>query len=206
MSVFQSVDAVAAYLTDLPFIPSRRFVALTGAPGAGKSTVAAALVARLPSSALLPMDGFHLPQARLRELGLRERMGAHDTFDVDAFLLTLADLEMSGGPVFAPGFDRSVEEPVPDSIVIQPEVATVVVEGNYLLHDAGGWEKAGRLFDETFFVEVPDPIRRHRLIDRHVRYGKRPAEAEAWALGTDEENARLIAATASRADHLIRLD
>ena len=206
MTVFRTVDAVAYYLRDLPFTPSRRFIGVTGAPGAGKSTVAESLVAQLADAALLPMDGFHLPQARLRELGRRERMGAPDTFDVDAFLRTLAYLTISGGPVFAPGFDRTLEEPVPDAIVIQPERATVIVEGNYLLHDAGGWEQVGPLLDVVFLVEVPDGIRQSRLIDRHIRFGKTPEAARAWALGPDEQNARLIAATAPRADHVIRLD
>jgi pantothenate kinase len=180
----------------------RVVVGISGAPGAGKSTVAAAVVAALPHAALLPMDGFHLPQAQLVELGRRDRMGAPDTFDVAAFVTTLTRARFSGETVLAPVFDREIEEPIPDQIVISPEKRTVVVEGNYLLH----WPGIAALLDTTFFVEVDHDVRIERLIRRHVRFGKSPDEARAWSLGPDERNALLIAETAARADHVIRLD
>lgn len=203
--ILRTVDAVAALVDGLADRPGRRILGITGPPGAGKSTVATALAPLLPHAVVLPMDGYHLPQARLRELGRRERMGAPDTFDVDGFLRTMAELRISGAPVFAPDFDRTIEEPVPDAIVIQPEV-DVIVEGNFLLLDSGGWEPVAALLDVSFFVDVPDDIRLARLIERHEQYGKSPEEARAWALGPDESNARVIAQTAHRADHVIRLD
>ena len=201
---FNSTDAVAAYLTETA-TPSRRILGIAGEPGAGKSTIAAALAAQLGAS-LLPMDGYHLPQAVLRDLGRRDRMGAPDTFDIDGFVRTLADLRLSSATVLAPEFDREIEEAVADAIAIPPEVGTVIVEGNYLLLDSGGWDRVGALLDAVFFVEVDHSIRLLRLINRHVRFGKTQDDARAWALGPDEDNARLIAATAARADHVIALD
>ncbi len=151
------------------------------------------------------MDGFHLPQAELRRLGRRDRMGAPDTFDVDAFVATLRRVGNSGERLTAPAFDREIEEPVPDAIVISPEFSTVVVEGNYLLHDAGGWERVAPLLDVTFFVDVDHDIRVQRLIERHIRFGKTPDAAKAWALGPDETNARLVERGAARADVRLRL-
>lgn len=194
---------MAAYLGSAS-PPSRRIIGIAGEPGAGKSTIARDLAARL-AAALLPMDGYHLPQSELIALGRRDRMGAPDTFDVDAFVLTLADLRIGAATVFAPEFDRDVEEAVADVIAIQPEVDTVIVEGNYLLLDSGGWERVADLLDVTFFVDVDHDIRLLRLINRHVRFGKTQDDARAWALGPDEANARLIAATAARADHTIAL-
>lgn len=183
---------------------TRLIVGIAGAPGAGKSTLAAQIVNAVDGAVLLPMDGFHLPQAELVRLGRRDRMGAPDTFDVPAFVTTLAAVRNDGDTVWAPAFNRENEEPVPDSIEISPSFRTVVVEGNYLLHDADGWERVAPLLDVTFFVTVDRDIRIERLIARHVRYGKTPDAAAAWALGPDEANARLIEATAARADYVLR--
>jgi pantothenate kinase len=184
----------------------RLIVGLAGAPGAGKSTVAAALAAQLPGSVVLPMDGFHLPQARLVSLGRRERMGAPDTFDVDAFvalLTALRDLHNSGVTLHAPGFDRHVEEPVPDEIALTPELSTVIVEGNYLLLETDGWQRVASLLDLSVGVVLDDETRRERLLARHIAFGKTQDAALAWTLGPDERNAVAIAATLGRADHLL---
>jgi len=43
------------------------------------------------------------------------------------------------------------------------------------------------------------------LVLRHQAFGKRPDEARAWALGTDQRNAELIESTAGRADLIVRV-
>ena len=181
-------------------------VGIAGAPGAGKSTIAAALSAGLPGSAVLPMDGFHLPQVELVRRGRRDRMGAPDTFDVDAFVTLLAslrDLHNSGETMLAPGFDRRVEEPVPGQIALTPELWCVIVEGNYLLLPEHGWHRVAPLLDLSVGIVLDDVTRRERLIARHIAYGKAPDAALAWALGPDERNAAAIAATLERADYLL---
>ena len=200
--ILRSLAEVAEVLQAMP--GDRVLVGIAGAPGAGKSTVAAQLVATMPESVLLPMDGFHLPQARLVQLGRRDRMGSPDTFDVAGFVATLTavrDVRNDGQPVLAPGFDREIEEPVPDAITISPSFRKVVVEGNYLLH----WPEVAALLDVTFWVDVDRDVRLARLIARHERFGKTPDAARAWALGPDERNALLVEATADRADHTVRL-
>ena len=197
-----TLRSLAEVLEAVEAAPARVLVGIVGPPGAGKSTIAEALVAALPGSALLPMDGFHLPQARLVELGRRDRMGAPDTFDVDGFVATLTRVRNDGETVLAPGFDREIEEPVPDAIAISPSFRTIVVEGNYLLH----WPEVAALLDVTFYVDVDHDVRIERLVARHVRFGKSPDAALAWSLGPDERNALLVGATAALADHVIRLD
>jgi pantothenate kinase len=221
MTELRSLDEVARVIRGA-LVPGRRtLVAIVGAPGAGKSTIAALLAPLIPA-AILPMDGFHLPQAELVRLGRRGRMGAPDTFDVEAFLAVLTALNgNSGDRILAPGFDREIEEPIPDAIDISPEFPCVIVEGNYLLLDrspGGGtdtsastepsteWARAAAQFDLSFYVDVDHPVRLARLVARHEQFGKSPADALAWALGPDENNTRIIAATATRADHTIRLD
>jgi pantothenate kinase len=186
---------------------SRYLLGVAGAPGAGKSTFAEAEVGRRAaegiSAVVLPMDGFHLPQVELVRLGRRDRMGAPDTFDVDAFVATLERLRQPGA-VTAPGFDRTIEEPIPDAIEIGADVGFVIVEGNYLLSDRDGWERVRPLLDRVIFLAPDDAVRRQRLIARHIAFGKTPAAAEEWVARSDDANAALVAATAHRADDVVR--
>ena len=204
MATFRTVDEIAAHL-EAGATESRRVIGIVGAPGAGKSTIAEPLATAI-GAALLPMDGYHYPQSVLRDLGRRERMGAPDTFDVDAFVACLEAVRNSGDSVTARGFDREIEEPVEGAITIPQELRTVIVEGNYLLLSEGGWEQVAPLLDETLAIEVAQPVRHERLVARHIRFGKSPTDARAWALGPDEHNARAIAATAGLADHVLALD
>jgi pantothenate kinase len=186
---------------------TRYLLGVAGAPGAGKSTFAEAEARRLglegTPAVVLPMDGFHLSQAELVQLGRRDRMGAPDTFDVDAFVATLARLRQPGA-VTAPGFDRTIEEPVRDAIEIGADIGFVIVEGNYLLHDRDGWERVRPLLDRVIFLAPDDALRRARLVARHIAFGKTPAEAEEWVARSDDANAALVAATAHRADDVVR--
>lgn len=201
------LDAAAALVASLPD-DRRVLVGVAGAPGAGKSTFAAALTARLGAEALVvPMDGFPLPQARLVELGRRERMGAPDTFDVEGFVALLRTLRTRAeATVRAPSFDRAVEEPLPGALAVEPHHRILIVEGNYLLHDADGWERVAALLDATVFLHLDDAVRRRRLVERHIASGKTPGRARAWVLGPDERNAALVARGAARADLRLELD
>lgn len=209
MSTATSLGTVARLIKDSSAESGkqRSIIGIIGPPAAGKTAIAEKLVQLLgPRSATLGMDGFHLPGRTLVKLGKRDRMGAPDTFDVDGFVSLL--IQLSGNPgttTVAPGFDRTVEEPLPEAIRLGPELSTIIVEGNYLLHDSGGWERVAPLLDLSFFVRIEQDIRMARLIDRHIHYGKTPDAALAWATGPDADNARLIGATAERADHLIEL-
>jgi pantothenate kinase len=194
-----ALDRAAALVRALP-ADRRILIGIAGAPGAGKSTFATRLAAETTGT-VLPMDGFHLPQARLVELGRRDRMGAPDTFDVGGFVALLNALR-TGEPVDAPGFDRTVEEPVPGAIRIEPAQRILIIEGNYLLH----WPDVAPLLDATIFVRVAEAVRLERLIARHIAYGKTPEAAQSWALGPDQHNAELVAPGAARADLVLELD
>lgn len=185
---------------------TRRVLGLAGAPGAGKSTLAGRLVERLgPLAVLVPMDGFHLAQAELRRLGRTGRKGAPDTFDAAGYAALLARLRAPepGVTVYAPAFDRGLEEPVAGSIPVAPDVPLVVTEGNYLLHDEGPWAPVRALLDEVWFLEPDDRRRVSRLVERHIRFGKDRPEAERWVRESDEANARLVATGRTRADLVV---
>lgn len=202
------LDELTARARRLALPGGRRVLGLAGAPGAGKSTLAARLVARLDGLAVLvPMDGFHLAQTELRRLGREERKGAPDTFDADGYANLLARLRAPepGVVVYAPAFDRALEEPVAGAIAVPADVPLVVTEGNYLLHDEGAWASVRGLLDEVWFLELDDRRRVPRLVERHVRFGKERDRAEEWVRRSDEANARLVARGRDRADLVVQM-
>jgi pantothenate kinase len=182
--------------------PGRRVIGLVGAPGAGKSTVAEQLVARVPGAALLPMDGYHLADELLDLLGRRDRKGAPDTFDAAGYAWALRRIR-GGEDVVVPRFDRSSELAVAGAIEIPATAPLVITEGNYLLLQADGWQDVAGLLDECWYIDVDDEERRRRLVSRHIAHGRDPAAAAAWVHSVDEPNARRIALTRTAATAVV---
>lgn len=188
----------------------RRLLGVAGAPGAGKSTLTAALVEQLPvgSCVVVPMDGFHLADVALDRLGRLDRKGAPDTFDAEgytALLQRLRGARPQDGPVWAPLFERDLEQALAGAIEVPGDVPLVITEGNYLLLQEGPFAAVRALLDTCWMVEVPEELRHERLVARHERFGKSPERARAWALGPDERNARLVSAGRHRADAIVHL-
>ena len=147
------------------------------------------------------MDGFHLADSALDALGRRDRKGAVDTFDGHGYLALLRRLRAEQETtVYAPAFERDLEQPVAGSIAVPPGTRIVVSEGNYLLLEESPWPEVWGALDEVWYVGLDDATRRARLLDRHVRFGKSPDAARAWVAAVDDPNAELIAATSGRAD------
>ncbi|GIM82265.1 nucleoside/nucleotide kinase family protein [Salinispora arenicola] len=202
-----SVDELVARAAALADAGPRQLLGIAGAPGAGKSTLAAQVVAAVgPAARLVSMDGFHLAQAELARLGRTGRKGAADTFDANGYVSLLRRLRrLEPTSVYAPEFRRDLEEPVAGAVEVPPAVRLLVTEGNYLLLPDWPWEEIRSLLHEAWFLDLDAGLRLRRLTARHEAYGRSPAEAQAWAHGTDEVNAALVADTAHRADLVVRL-
>jgi pantothenate kinase len=187
---------------------ARRMIGIAGAPGAGKTTYAEHLVAASirdgVGAAYVPMDGFHLADVALAGLGILDRKGAPETFDAWGFAALLGRLrERPDHVVWAPGFERDLEQPLAGAIGVGPEPELVVTEGNYLLLDRPEWQAVRAELDEVWFLDCPDEVRRSRLVARHVEFGKSRAEAEAWVARVDDANAALVAESRARADRVV---
>jgi len=182
---------------------------VVGEPGAGKSTLTASLVAALhdggTTTVLVPMDGFHLANVALAALGRADRKGAIDTFDAAGYTALLTRLRGAGpDTVWAPTYDRSIEESVANAIAVPAGTEVVITEGNYLLVDDGSWSAVRRLLDEAWALEVDPKVRRSRLVARHVQFGKPLEQAVAWVGSVDEPNADFVRSTFGRADLVVR--
>ena len=187
--------------------PGQRFIlGLAGPPGTGKSTFAAQLAAAMHplTCVVVPLDGFHLGTAIINGTSLQQRKGAIDTFDAAGYYVLIDRLRRRDEPVvYAPLYDRAVEEPIAGSIAIHQATQVVITEGNYLLVPDGAWARARQEMDQVWFVHTEQDIRLRRLIGRHVQFGKTREAAHAWVHASDEVNAALVLATKSHADQVV---
>jgi pantothenate kinase len=194
----ERIEALAVASTD------RVIIGIAGKPGAGKSTLALALVSALADSAYLPMDGFHLADVELVRLGLLDRKGTPETFDPGGYAALLGRIA-AGETVWAPAFDRELEQPIAQSLPITSETKIVITEGNYLLLPDPLWQRARGYLTETWYVDLAEETRLRRLIWRHVEFGKTPFGARAWVRRNDEPNAELVGEHADKADLVVTL-
>lgn len=216
----QLADAAAALVRD----SSRVILGVTGAPGSGKSTLVQALVEELASRpaprsrgpwsegpwvAQVPMDGFHLADESLQRLGLIDRKGAPETFDghgYAALLARVADPAQRGVTIYAPTFERELEQPVAGAIAVPPSASLVITEGNYLLLPDDPWPQVYQQLVQVWHCATDETRRKDQLIRRHIEHGKTPDQARDWALGPDEANAVKVTAASDGADLVIGED
>ncbi|MBB5516615.1 pantothenate kinase [Rubricella aquisinus] len=205
MTVTQpSIETLLQEITAKDTGTGRVLVAIAGAPGSGKTTLADTLAQRLgPQAAVLPMDGFHLDNADLIPRGLLERKGAPETFDADGFIALIQRLRTEDD-VSYPTFDRSADRTVPNGGHIAADTRIVVIEGNYLLLTLPPWHALSALFDLTIRLDVDHAELEKRLIARWLSYGLSAEQARARALGNDMRNVRVVEANSSAPDLVVR--
>lgn len=210
MSSPQVLESLAADAVTVGEGATRAVLGIAGTPGAGKSTLVELLLAMIDArrgagwAAHVPMDGFHLADAQLRRLGLLDRKGAPETFDPAGYAHLLERVRIqTDSDVYAPGFDRALEQPLAAALVVPKTARLVITEGNYLLLDRPAWASARRAMDAVWFVSSDDQVRTDRLIARHVAFGKSPHAARSWVAAVDESNAEVVSSTMGAADRVI---
>ena len=204
----RQVEAIAERIRRWPADGARRLVAIAGPPGAGKSTLAETLVARLGAetpggAALVPMDGFHLDNVLLDARDLRARKGAPESFDAEGFVRLVRLLGSARDDVVVPTFDRALDLARAGAAIVPGSARLIVLEGNYLLLDEAPWRDLAPLFDLTVRLEVEEAELEGRLVRRWLDHGRDAAAARAQALANDIPNARRVVAHSLPADMVL---
>ncbi|MFF2323088.1 nucleoside triphosphate hydrolase [Agrobacterium sp. NPDC058088] len=213
MSKIDDISGEIAGLTLERFAGSngrRVMIAIAGAPGSGKSTIAECVVDALNagegvSAALFPMDGFHYDDAVLEEMNRRPFKGAIDTFDAHGLRHMLKRLKDNEDDVVAvPVFDRAIEIARAGGRLIPQSVDIIVCEGNYLLASQSPWDRLKPIFDLTVFVDVDEDDLRARLRDRWLSFGLGEDEIMRKVEENDLPNGRFIISTSAEPDLRVR--
>lgn len=175
----------------------RRVLGIAGAPAGGKSTLAAWLLEQLSRTdpgrvAVLGMDAFHLAQRVIDGRGQAMIKGAPETFDWLGYLRLLERITRTDETIYAPVFERAIEDSVAQAVEIGPETSLIITEGNYLLLDAEPWRQVHAALDEVWYVSLEESVRQRRLLARHLSFGHPPDAARERTYGSDQRNAELI--------------
>ena len=203
-------------LTDLQKKCKRRIlVFLAAPPGAGKSTLASFLETLASESPVLEkiqaigMDGFHRRQDYLlnhslnrdgKEISMVNVKGTPETFDLEK--LEKAIKKISSGEMCRwPIYDRLLHNPIEDVITVKENI--VLLEGNYLLLDYGGWERLSSYADYTIFIKAEESMLRKRLVERRIACGHDPENAGEFVDFSDMYNARLCLEHSLKADLIL---
>ena len=106
-------------------------------------------------------------------------------------------------PVYAPGFDRTLEQPLAAALVVLPSARLVDHRGQLPAAGPPGVAASTPGDGPCVVRDQRGGLRVDRLVARHVEFGKSPDAAQAWVAGTDQRNADLVSPTAATADVVI---
>ncbi|MFZ3415069.1 uridine kinase [Arthrobacter sp. 3Tela_A] len=161
----QALRSVAALLPEPAAAGRRVFIGIDGVDGAGKTTFADALGARLQCPVIrISTDGFHRPtRERYRQGRASPRGFFEDSYDYGAFRNLVVDPLRPGGSgrYRTASHDLASDRPVQPPELQAPELAAVLVDGLFLHRP----ELSG-IWDATVFLDVSFETSCRRLEQR----------------------------------------
>lgn len=155
-------------------------IGVAGSVAVGKSTVARVLeklLARWPNTpkvGLVTTDGFLLPNAELRRLGLMERKGFPESYDGQALLNFMARVKAGEGQVKAPFYSHLTYDVVPGEEVIVDRPDILIVEGLNVLQSAKPGKEAKAIpfvsdfFDFSVYIDAEEEKLRQWYVERFM--------------------------------------
>ena len=170
---------------------NRYFIALSGPPASGKSTISENLAKDLSAkgynSSILQMDGFHYDDLILKEKKLLSKKGAPETFDVMGLINFVSRLHKED-EVIIPIFDRSLELSRSSAVIISKNTKVIIVEGNYVLLNYYPWSELHKFFNTTVMINCEKKILEKRLIERWENFNLPKKEIDEKVYKNDLPN------------------
>ncbi len=185
---------------------SRYFIALSGPPASGKSTISQKLAndlsAKEYNSSILQMDGFHYDDLILKEKKLLLKKGAPETFDVMGLINFVSRLQKEDDVVI-PIFDRSLELSRSSAVIISKNTKVIIVEGNYILLNSYPWCELHKFFNTTVMINCEKKILEKRLIERWENFNLPKEEIDEKVYKNDLPNGVNVLKNSIKADYIL---
>ena len=185
---------------------NRYFIALSGPPASGKSTISENLVKDLSAkgynSSILQMDGFHYDDLILKERKLLSKKGAPETFDVMGLINFVSRLH-NEDEVVIPIFDRSLELSRSSAVIISKNTKVIIVEGNYVLLNSYPWSELHKFFNTTVMINCEKKILEKRLIERWRNFNLPKEEIDEKVYKNDLPNGVNVLKNSIAAEYIL---
>ena len=185
---------------------NRYFIALSGPPASGKSTISEKLAndlcAKDYNSSVLQMDGFHYDDLILKEKKLLLKKGAPETFDVMGLINFVSRLQKEG-EVIIPIFDRSLELSRSSAVIISKNTKVIIVEGNYILLNSYPWSELNKFFNTTIMINCEKKILEKRLIERWENFNLPKEEIDEKVYKNDLPNGVNVLKNSIKVDYIL---
>jgi len=184
----------------------RKLIAISGPPGAGKSTLAEALEVEIAalgrSVAVIPMDGFHLDNRLLEPRGILARKGSPQSFDAAGFVELVSRIA-DGQDVIYPVFDRDRDIAIAGASHLPADTEFVLFEGNYLLLKDEPWARLSAFWQFSVMTDPGLETLKARLLDRWLEQGLARTDARARRDQNDLPNALYVRENSQAADLMV---